>query len=285
LTPRPCALVVDSGAVLPLPLLPGTTVIPLRIAFGDEVLRDGIDISPDDFYRRLEGGERATTSTASAGEYLEAFTNADGDDVICLTLPKQLSAMYATANMAAQMVRESGDTRRVTVIDTGSAAAGLGLIARVAAELCADEAPALSVRSRVMEACGDVRMFGTLRTLTYLARGGRVPSIAAGVSSMLDIRPVLELRGGEVHRYAVVRTGSHALAMLREIAEKEFAAEARLWVLAFHSGDEGGAREVLEAVRSVRTIAREEVIPLTPALGAHTGPGMTGFAAIPMTAP
>lgn len=135
-----------------------------------------------------------------------------------------------------------------------------------------------------MEACGKVRMFGTLRTLRYLARGGHVPSIAASLSSVLDIRPVLELREGEVHRYAMVRTGSHALAMLREITEKEFAAETRLWVLAFHSGDEGGARAVLETVRSVRTIAREEVIPLTPALGAHTGPGMTGFAAIPVTA-
>jgi fatty acid-binding protein DegV len=127
-------------------------------------------------------------------------------------------------------------------------------------------------------------MFGTLRTLTYLARGGHVPSIAASLSSVLDIRPVLELRAGEVHRYALVRTGSHALTMLREITEKEFAAETRLWVLAFHSGDEGGARAVLETVRSVRTIAREEVIPLTPALGAHTGPGMTGFAAMPVTA-
>jgi hypothetical protein len=67
------------------------------------------------------------------------------------------------------------------------------------------------------------------------------------------------------------------------IAEREFAADTPLWVLAFHSGDEGGARRVLEAVRSVRRIVREEVIPLTPALGAQTGPGITGFAALPVS--
>jgi DegV family protein with EDD domain len=280
---RPCALVVDSGAVLGSPAPPGTTVIPLAIAFGEEILRDGVDITPDDFYRRLEAGDHATTSTPSAGEYLEAFENADGDEVVCLTLPKQLSAMYATANVAAQMLRESGDARPVAVIDTATAAAGLGLVARVAAEQCAQDATAHDVRGRVVDACRAVRMFGTLRTLTYLARGGHVPSIAASVATMLDVRPVLELRGGEVHRYALVRTEAHAVAMLRQIAEREFAADTPLWVLAFHSGDEDGARRVLDAVRSVRRIVREEVIPLTPALGAHAGPGMTGFAALPVS--
>ena len=96
-------------------------MIPLRIAFGDQVLRDGVDITADDFYRRLEAGEHATTSTPSAGAYLEAFAAADGEEVVCLTLPKQLSAMCAAANVAAQLLRDSGDARWVTVIDTGTA--------------------------------------------------------------------------------------------------------------------------------------------------------------------
>jgi hypothetical protein len=90
-------------------------------------------------------------------------------------------------------------------------------------------------------------------------------------------------RCAEVHRYALVRTKAHAVAMLRMIAEREFAADTPLCVLAFHSGDEDGARRVLDAVRSVRRVVREEVIPLTPALGTHTGPGMTGFAALPVS--
>lgn len=278
---RPCALVVDSGAVLAVPPPRGTSVIPLRIVFGEEVLRDVADITAEEFYRRLEAGERATTSAPSPGEYLEALIGADGAEIVCLTLPEHLSGMFTAANLAARLFHESGDERRVTVIDTGTAAAGLGLVARAAAELCAASATADCVYRRVHEACRSVRMFGTLRTLKYLARGGHVPSIAASVSGLLDVRPILELRSGEVHRYALARTESHVLTTFREIAERELPKGQPLWVLAFHSSDEQAAQSILEAVASVTRVARAEVIPLTPALGAHTGPGMSGFAAMP----
>src|ERR1035437_6609414 len=155
------------------------------------------------------------------------------------------------------------------------------LVPTSAAELGTASATADCVYRRVHEACRSVRMFGTLRTLKYLARGGHVPSIAASVSGLLDVRPILELRSGEVHRYALARTESHVLTTFREIAERELPKGQPLWVLAFHSSDEQAAQSILEAVASVTRVARAEVIPLTPALGAHTGPGMSGFAAMP----
>src|SRR5919109_2574253 len=90
---RPCALVTDSGTVLSDRPAAGVRVIPLRIAFGGEVLRDGLDISSEDFYRRLRAGEVPTTSTPSPGEYLEAFRSVDAEHIVCLTIPPGLSAM------------------------------------------------------------------------------------------------------------------------------------------------------------------------------------------------
>ena len=95
---RPCSLVVDSGAVLDEGRYAGTQVVPLRIVFGEQVLRDGIDITADSFYARLEIGDVPTTSTPSPGEYLEAFRASDAEsDIVCLTIPRSLSAMNESA--------------------------------------------------------------------------------------------------------------------------------------------------------------------------------------------
>lgn len=280
---RPCALVVDSGAVLPEPVLHGTTVVPLRIVFGGEVLRDGIDISAESFYARLEAGEVPTTSTPSPGEYLEAFRECDAQsDIVCLTIPHKLSAMHESATLAARLLADAGDERTVHVVDTGNAAAGFGLVARAAADLCAAGAPADEVLRRVDEAREDVRMYGTLRTLTYLARSGRVPSLVAGVTNLLGVHPIFELVRGEARRDALVRGEKRTVRAFQKCAQENLPADTPLWLLVFHSGAPRAAAELRDALHQVLTVGRSETISLSPVMGAYTGPGMTGFAAMPL---
>jgi len=280
---RPCALVVDSGAVLAEPVAAGTTVIPLRIVFGDEVLLDGVDIRAESFYARLESGEVPTTSTPSPGEYLQALRDCDAQtDIVCLTIPRSLSAMHESATLAARLLAESGDNRRVHVVDTGNAAAGFGLVARAAAELCAAGAPADEVLQRVEQAKSEVHMYGTLRTLTYLARSGRVPSLVAGVTNLLDVRPIFELSRGEARRHALVRGERRTVRAFQKCAQESLPADTPLWLLVFHSGAPAAAAELREALHHGLSVGRSETITLSPVMGAYTGPGMTGFAAMPL---
>jgi len=280
---RPCALVVDSGAVLPEAAHPGTTVVPLRIVFGGEVLRDGIDITAESFYARLEAGEVPTTSTPSPGEYLEAFRDCDArSDIVCLTIPHKLSAMHESATLASRLLADSGDERRVHVVDTGNAAAGFGLVARAAAEMCAAGAPAEEVLRRVDQARDDVRMYGTLRTLTYLARSGRVPALVAGVTNLLGVHPIFELVRGEARRDALVRGEKRTVRAFQKCAQENLPADTPLWLLVFHSGAPAAAAELRDALHQVLTVGRSETISLSPVMGAYTGPGMTGFAAMPL---
>lgn len=280
---RPCALVLDSGAVLHEPVAAGTTVVPLRIVFGDEVLRDGVDISAESFYARLEGGEVPTTSTPSPGEYLEAFRDCDAEsDIVCLTIPRTLSAMHESATLAARLLGESGDPRTVHVIDTGNAAAGFGLVARAASDLCAAGAPAEEVLRRVDEARADTRMYGTLRTLTYLARSGRVPSLVAGVTNLLGVRPIFELSRGEAKRHALVRGERRTVRAFQRCAQENLPADTPLWLLVFHSAAPEAAAELRDALHQVLRVGRSETINLSPVMGAYTGPGMSGFAAMPL---
>lgn len=281
---RPCALVVDSGAVLDSHSRhPGVTVVPLRIVFGDEVLRDGIDISAESFYARLEAGEVPTTSTPSPGEYLEAFRECDAEtDIVCLTIPKNLSAMHDSAQLAARLLADAGDPRTVHVVDTGNAAAGFGLVARAAADMCAAGAPAAEVLQRIDQARDDVRMFGTLRTLTYLARSGRVPALVAGVTNLLGVRPIFELSRGEARRDGLVRGERRTVKAFQRIAEENLPTDLPIWLLVFHSAAPEHAAELRDALHRVLTVGRSETISLSPVMGAYTGPGMTGFAAMPL---
>lgn len=280
---RRCALVVDSGAVTADAPERGIHVIPLRIAFAGEVLRDGIDISADEFYARLAAGETPTTSTPSPGEYLDAFRRADAEAIVCLTIPAHLSAMHQSARLAARLLQEEGDERRVEVIDTGQGAAGFGLVARAAAELCADGADIDEVLARVERACAEVRMYGSLRTLSYLARSGRLPTLVAGLGDLLGVRPIFELRRGEARRRGVVRGDRRVVRALQRVAVEDLPSDAPLWLAVFHSGDAEGAAELREALHQTLTVGRSETFALTPVMGAYTGPGMTGFAAMTLS--
>ncbi|HEX3605631.1 MAG TPA: DegV family protein [Candidatus Dormibacteraeota bacterium] len=280
---RRCALVVDSGAVIAPAPEQGVEVVPLRIVFGDRAFHDGVDMSAEEFYGRLAAGETPTTSTPSPGEYLEAFRAADADHVVCLTIPASLSAMHDSATLAARLLADEEPGRTVEVIDTGNAAAGHGLVARAAALLCAAGAPPDEVRERVRHAGSEVRMYGTLSTLAHLARSGRVPSIAAGISDLIGVRPIFELRHGEARRAALVRGERRMLRAFQRLARDQLGeTPPPVWLLVVHAAAPGPAAQLRDALHEVLPVGRSETTSLTPVMGAYTGPGMTGFAVMPL---
>jgi DegV family protein with EDD domain len=275
--------VVDSGAeIRPMPEQ-GVHVVPLRIVFGDRAFHDGVDMTSEEFYARLAAGETPTTSTPSPGEYLEAFRAAEADHVICLTIPASLSAMHDSATLAARLLTDEDPGRAVEVIDTGNAAAGHGLVARSAASLCAAGAAPAEVRERVLEAGREVLMYGTLSTLQHLARSGRVPSIAAGISDLIGVRPIFELRHGEARRAALVRGERRMLRSFQRLALERLGEHPPpVWLLVVHAAAPEAAGRLRDALHAVLPVGRSEVISLTPVMGAYTGQGMTGFAAMPL---
>jgi fatty acid kinase fatty acid binding subunit len=280
--PRPCALVVDSGAVLPCRPEEGLHVVPLRIIFGNRAFQDGIDMSGEEFYARLGHGETPTTSTPSPGEYLEAFRAAEAERIICLTIPASLSAMHASATLAARLLADEGSGRPVEVMDTGNAAAGHGLVARAAATLCAAGATADEVRARVLQAGREVVMYGTLSTLQHLARSGRVPALAAGLSDLIGVRPVFELRHGEARRVALLRGERRLLRTFQRLAVEQLGEATPVWLLVVHAAAPEAAASLRDTLHAALAVGRSEVGSLTPVMGAYTGPGMVGFAAMPL---
>lgn len=279
---RPCGLVVDGGAAMIEDLERGLAVVPVRITMGDTDFVDAGDSTEyASFYAHLRSGALPSTSTPAPGEYLEAFRRLDAERAVCLTMPAKWSGMYAAAGIAADMLAAEEGPRRVTVIETETAAIGLALIARAAAELCAQGASQEAVIAEVRRASAAVRMYGSLATLTYVARSGRVPALIAGISNTLHIRPVFRMQGAEAGRVALARTTSGALEALERIAGEQLDGVPQ-WVLLFHADAPDEASALQERLAAVSQVERSETVALSPIAGAYTGPGAFGFAAIPV---
>src|SRR4029077_9463301 len=246
-----------------------------------EFIDDGNDETFATFYAMLRSDGVTATSTPSPGAYLDAFRRCDAETVLCLTIPERWSGMHSTANLAAGMLEAEEGRRRVTVIDTGTAVAGFSLVARCAAYLSETTPDAAAWVAAIRTACAQVRVYGALATLTYVARTGRVPGLLAGISNTLHVRPVFRLlEGGTTGRVGLSRTASGAIGQLERVAVDEVGPGPQ-WLMVFHADAPDDAAALGARLSAAVHVVRCESLPLSPMFGAHTGPGTIGFAALP----
>jgi DegV family protein with EDD domain len=279
-TSRRVALVVDSGAALEERIDGGLAVVPMHVVVGGATLDNSAN---GEVYIRLRRGESAITSTPSPGDYLAAFDKLSAfEAIICLTIPARWSGTFASASIAADMFRAGHDAPTVDVGETPTAAAAYGLVARIANLLANASADRDAVLARVRTACDEVRMYGALETLEFVARSGRVPALVAGVSDALHVRPVFEMHGGGTGRVALARTEAGVQRALERVARERLDPGRRQWLMLFHADAADRAARLREALVAACDVAQDETVALAPVIGVYTGPGAVGFAALPM---
>lgn len=254
-------------------------LVPLHLCMDGQDLRDLEDTRPAEVYRALRAGAQISTSSASVGEYLEAFQEADGA-VFCPTVASSISAMHEAASMAADMAPGV----EVRVFDTGTAAGGLRLIALAAARMAADGMTLDQIEVRAREIAGRLEMVGMLDTVDYLARSGRVPQVAAWGTSVLKVRPVVRFSAGSGSLVTLVRGNGWALRelerLVRDGARRQDAGEdgQGLVCTVFHADAPELAGDLLGRLRQRLPGAELSLSEFTPAMGVHTGPGLVGYA-------
>lgn len=281
------AVVVDSTASLPPELVAehGILVVPMRLTFGDETFRDGVDIQPAEFYRRLALG-RLLPKTASPppGEFLDAFRRAaerGAGGVLCLTLARELSSTHQAASLAAEQAQEAIRGLQIRVIDSRTAGGAEGLVALEAARSARQDLPLGDVVATAERAIRDVQFIGALDTLHYIWKGGRIPRAALWATSLLRIKPILEIRHGQVPLVEKPRTRKRAFQRLIAIVvERAQGRQLRLMVL---HGDAPQEAQALAAELKRKLHCKEMLVStFTPVIGAHTGPGLLGVAFLPV---
>lgn len=280
------AVVSDSNVSLPADVTRGLPLFlaPLEVRIGGRVYADGVDIAPAEFYEVLRASaELPTTAAPSPGAFLDAFRRAGevAGEVVCVTLSAELSAAHVAAEEAVRLAATQLPDLRVSLVDSRSAGAAQGLIALDAARLAASGAASGDVLARMERRIGDTHFIGCLDTLYYLWRGGRVPRLVMWMGSALRIKPVLRLSAGRIGMVERPRTEAKALARLTAIAAESAAGRPVRAAVMHAAAPERGAMlaEQLEARMRIEELFITE---FTPAIGAHTGPGLVGCAFHPV---
>jgi DegV family protein with EDD domain len=274
----PVRIVTDSTADLPPEVAAelGITIVPLQVAFGSEVYRDGVDLTPDEFYRRLAGSSTLpTTSQPSIGEFEQQYERLcyDTDSILSVHISSLLSGTYNSALLARDSFR---NRCTVEVVDSRLASMGLGLVAVNCARLARQGATLKEVTHLAKRMIPNVHIAFVVETLEYLQKGGRIGRAQAFLGSLLSIKPVLRIEEGEVRPVEKVRTRAKALDRLVEFVEL-FPDVEELSVI--YSTTPGDAEEILKRVGSLVPRERTIVSQVGPVVGAHTGPGVIGVVA------
>ena len=280
------AVVSDSNVSLPADITRGLPLFlaPLEVRIGGSVYADGVDIAPAEFYALLKSSaEIPTTAAPSPGAFLDAIRRAgeSADEVVCLTLSTELSAAHNAAAEAIRLAEAQLPHLRVSLVDSRSAGAAQGLIALDAARLAASGASTSDVLARMEQRIGETHFLGYLNTLYYLWRSGRVPRLFMWMGGLLNLKPILQLSAGRIGMVERPRTEAKALARLTTIAA-ERAAGRPTRVAVMHAMEPEKATMLAEQLQSRLHIEELFITEFTPAIGAHTGPGLVGCAFHPV---
>lgn len=276
------AIVVDSACCLSPDLVRrwNITQVPHELVIGDRSYRDGVDITPNDFYRILREDKVVPTTTApQPQEFLAGLLAASefARNILCITVASNFSVANRSAQAAVEMAGDGLAHCQVKVVDSQAAAGALGLIALAAARWADEGCDLDQVSGRIDWLIPRVNMLAFLESFDYLNRSGRVSKIKAWTGSLLGVRPLTELQGGQARLLERPRSRRRAIDRLVAITQQRAGgAPAVLNIM------EAGAAEdalVLERLIREEMDCRELFISqFTPVMGAHTGPGLLGVA-------
>lgn len=276
------AIIVDSSACLPKDMLEanGIYVVPHVLIIEQKAYKDGVDMEPGQFYKILQRNQSIpTTAAPKPADFLDAFqqVSRNAESILCLTLADTFSSTYNSARVAKEMAATSLSKTPVMVLDTRAAAGAQGLIALEAARLAQSGADLRTVSDRVMDLVPKVNLIALLDTLYYLARGGRVPKVAAWAGSILGMKPIAEMRLGEARLLEKPRTRAKAIERLFALMAERVKVQP-VHVNVMHTDALSDAEALKERVAQSYQCAELFISEFTPVMGAHLGPGLLGLA-------
>ena len=251
----------------------GITVVPLNVHFGDQVFRDHVDLSADEFFRRLKASSQLPrTSQPSVGAFEEAYRKLldGGDEIVSVHLSSKVSGTYNSALMAAQSVGDG----KIDVVDSLSTSMALGFMALEGAKLAKAGRDRQAVAECLQGLVPKARVICVVDTLTYLERGGRIGKARALLGSLLNVKPILQLKDGEVVPVGRARGRPQSLSRLVELLQRD-GKVSQLAIM--HGAAQTDAEQLRERVASSYPGVDIQLTEIGAVLGTHTGPGVIGF--------
>lgn len=253
--------------------------VPCYIHFGEESYRDRVDLSPSEFYRKLQTSPVIpSTSQASPGTFLDIFSELSSttNQVYSIHSVKTLTGMYNSARLATDALKTADPLgMQIQVVDSQATSMGLGWLAIYAARAARYGYALDEITELIADVIPRTHCIAMLDTLDYAVRGGRLGKGAALVGGLLNVKPIISLVSGEVLLVEKIRTQKRAVERIADIVLGSGPIQEMAIIHA-------AAPDMAEALRAhfAETWFEEQIMVCEtgPVIGAHTGPGAVGVA-------
>jgi len=275
------AVITDSTAYIPDALIKehSITVVPQVLIWGEETFRDGMDIMPDDFYKRLETAKvMPTTSQVSILDVKIAFEKLleSGFDVLGIFISAKLSGTIQSATQARELLPKAAN--RISIVDSNSTSMAMGFHVLTAAKAAQAGANLTECQKLAEKAREHTGVYFVVETLEFLRRGGRIGGAQALLGSALNIKPILELRDGRIESVEKVRTKRKAIERMIDLVAQRVAGRTPVRLATLHANAEIEARAALNTAALQLQPIETVCASVSPVVGTHAGPGTVGLA-------
>lgn len=253
-------------------------VIPIHIRFGETEYQDRQNLSVTDFYNKLKTvTELPTTSQINPFQFCKVFQPyvEAGDEIVGIFLSSELSGTFQSAQTAKQMLNADN----IYLVDSLNAALGHHLLVQIAVQLRDQGASAQQIAAQITALSKKVRLIACVKTMKYLAMGGRVPAAAAKIGDVLGITPIVTVVDGKVKAAGKVRGHKAAARWIQQKLEQE-PADSQYPVVFSHSCNTKGRDELVQALDAHLPNQEYLYCDLGSTVGTHIGPGAIGVAYI-----
>ncbi|MBQ7085417.1 MAG: DegV family protein, partial [Anaerotignum sp.] len=274
-------IIADSSCDIPISLMKANDIsyVPFNVSFDQEIYLEELkDITPDEFYEKINAEKLfPKTSLPSVQSYMDAMEAAlkENKDVLCLCLSSKFSGSFQSAMNAANILSESYPDHVIKVIDTTCATACEGMMVL---EACRMKDAGMDINAVVekLEVLKETsRIFVTVDSLEHLQKGGRIGKASAMAGTILNIKPIIAMKDGELHPESKVRGSKKALKQIVDMAKGKIGDEKDQYRIIFVRGDkerEATAVELANELRAEGYDVAEDVWTVGITIGSHIGP-------------
>ena len=276
------AVVTDSTAYIPESLVKqlNITIAPQVLIWGEETFKDGIDILPSEFYHRLKNTDvMPTTSQVSPLAMKNLFENliGEGYSVVGIFISSLFSGTIQSVTQALEEMTPAMK-EKVAVVDSRTTAMAMGFQALMVARAAQAGESLAECHKLALQAREHTGVLFTVETLEFLKRGGRIGGAQAMLGTVLNIKPILEVKNGRIEGVEKVRTKGKAIERIVEIVSEQIAGRKPVRLATLHANAETEAQSLLEMAAGQLDPVEKILATVSPVIGTHTGPGTVGLA-------
>jgi DegV family protein with EDD domain len=271
-------IVTDSTSDLPESLAQkyNIKVAPLRVNFGEVSYLDGVELKTEDFYKKLaESKELPSTSQVNPGEFENIFNEilAQGDEIIGIFIAKELSGTYASAKIAKDML----GSEKIHLVDSRGVTAIMSILVIEASRMANKGFSAQEIVSRIENMAENMKSAFLIDTLTYLVKGGRLSKTQGFAGSLLNIKPIIQVKDGVVETIQKARGRAKGIKWIIDNLKEGGYDLSNKTVFVVNSNDLNLGEKIKETLLEDFQVGELLEAQIGSVVGTHAGPGCGGI--------